>query len=303
MASEKKDKNCPHCGSADIRPSRVHSKDPTFQALFYKPYRCKNCRKRHWVLSRRFKQASVSALVAGVVTIAVVGGLFYATPIATTSLDSIVESDHTSTTRKLAEQGDAEAQYALGIKYLKGDGVPPVKSEAVKWLSAAAKQGHSEAQLELTDTYLSYGTRNSQELKKATQWLTEAAKQGQPEAQFILGNMHAEGQGVIQDFQQAAEWLQLAANAGHVEAMYRLGMMHVVGDGVPKDRIEAYVWFNLAAAEGNHQAFIARSEVSELLNAEQINEAQARSRAWRPTPPGSTGNETSAQTQITQAEH
>lgn len=297
MANKNQEKNCPHCGSTDIRPSRVRSKDSVFHAFIYSPYRCRDCRKRHWVLSHRFIYASV----AGVVAIAVVSGVLYSTSLSTTPFSTIALSDHTSATMALAEEGDINAQYELGIKYLRGEGLPPLKNEAVKWLSAAANQGHTEAQLMLTNTYLNYGSRDSQEFKKATQWLTQAANQGQPEAQYILGNMHAEGQGVIQDFQQAAKWLQLAANAGHVEAMYRLGMMHVVGDGVEKDRIQAYVWFNLAAAEGNHQAFIARTEVSELLNAEQINVAQAKSREWRPMPANFADNDTKAQ--VTQIEH
>ncbi len=302
--AKKQQENCPHCGSYDIRPSRVHRKDPTFKSIIYSPYRCRNCRERHWVVSRRFKQASTSALAAGIIsTIAIVGVLYYATPIATTSLNSMAENGQASTTHILAEQGHADAQYELGLKYLKGDGVTAEKPTAIKWLAAAAEQGHSQAKQALTNAYLNYGARDSQEQKQAIQWLTQAAEEGQSEAQFILGNMYAEGQGVIQDFQQAAEWLQQAANAGHVESMYRVGMMHVIGDGVPKDRVQAYVWFNLAAAEGNHQAFIARSEVSQLLSAEQITEAQTLSREWQPSVLGSTESDGNTPTQITQVEH
>ena len=214
-------------------------------------------------------------------SLAVVGTLYLST--ATDSLTSITEDDLSSDIHKQVDIKDAAEQYELGIKYMKGDGVAPIKSKAIKWLTLAAEQGHFQAQLELTNVYENYNPSDPLEIKQAAKWLTQAAELGQAKAQFLLGNMYALGRGVIQDYKQAAEWLQKAANAGHIEAMVNLGMMHVDGSGVPKDRIKAYVWLNLAAAEGNHQAFIARSEVSKLLNTEQLSEAQARSREWKPS--------------------
>jgi len=43
--------------------------------------------------------------------------------------------------RPLAEQGDAFAQYFLGVMYLTGDGVPQDEAEASRWLHLAALQG------------------------------------------------------------------------------------------------------------------------------------------------------------------
>ena len=52
-------------------------------------------------------------------------------------------------TRRAAESGDAEAQYQLGLRYAKGDGVEEDQWEAVDWLRKAAKQGHKPARDEL----------------------------------------------------------------------------------------------------------------------------------------------------------
>ena len=41
----------------------------------------------------------------------------------------------------LAKQGDADAQYNLGIMYDKGQGVPQNYKTAVKWWKRAAEQG------------------------------------------------------------------------------------------------------------------------------------------------------------------
>jgi TPR repeat protein len=54
--------------------------------------------------------------------------------------------------RILAEQGDAGAQYNLGVMYDYGD-VPQDDVEAVKWYRRAAKQGDAGAQVMLGAVY------------------------------------------------------------------------------------------------------------------------------------------------------
>ena len=44
-------------------------------------------------------------------------------------------------TKKGAEQGDAVAQFNLGVSYANGDGVPENDAEAVRWYRMAAEQG------------------------------------------------------------------------------------------------------------------------------------------------------------------
>lgn len=53
--------------------------------------------------------------------------------------------------RKSAEQGDAQAQYSLGICYKYGRGVPQDVKEALKWFRKSAKGGYTKALRELGD--------------------------------------------------------------------------------------------------------------------------------------------------------
>jgi TPR repeat protein len=46
---------------------------------------------------------------------------------------------------KAAEQGDASAQFNLGMMYAKGEGVPKDNVEAVEWVRKAAEQGLENA--------------------------------------------------------------------------------------------------------------------------------------------------------------
>jgi TPR repeat protein len=53
----------------------------------------------------------------------------------------------------LAEQGDAVAQFNLGLMYANGQGVPQDYKEALKWFRKAAEQGVASAQHNLGVMY------------------------------------------------------------------------------------------------------------------------------------------------------
>ena len=55
--------------------------------------------------------------------------------------------------RLAADQGNATAQYNLGLMYDKGQGVPQNYAEAVKWYRLAADQGNAVAQFNLGVMY------------------------------------------------------------------------------------------------------------------------------------------------------
>lgn len=49
--------------------------------------------------------------------------------------------------QKAADEGNAEAQFTLGIMYLKGEnGLTPSETEGMSLLRKAARQGHPTAQ-------------------------------------------------------------------------------------------------------------------------------------------------------------
>ena len=58
-------------------------------------------------------------------------------------------ADATRRHRRAAEQGDAGAQFSLGVRYATGAGVPQDDREAVRWYRLAADQGHALAQYSL----------------------------------------------------------------------------------------------------------------------------------------------------------
>ncbi|HTC36605.1 MAG TPA: tetratricopeptide repeat protein [Bryobacteraceae bacterium] len=96
-------------------------------------------------------------------------------------VDAFNKGDYTAAAkewRPLAEAGEPEAQFNLGLLYLDGHGVPQSTAEAVNWFRRAAEQDYTQAQ-------------------------------------HNLGAMYGSGQGVKRDYIQAYKWLNLCAAKGN----------------------------------------------------------------------------------------
>ena len=65
--------------------------------------------------------------------------------VATTSVVGIAQQESIEEIRAKAEQGDADAQYSLGVIYRQGQGVAPDDVEAARWFRLAADQGLAES--------------------------------------------------------------------------------------------------------------------------------------------------------------
>jgi uncharacterized protein len=139
---------------------------------------------------------------------------------------------------RLAEQGDATAQFNLGVMYDQGRGVTQDDQEAVKWYRLAAEQGDATAQIN-------------------------------------LGVMYANGRGVTQDDQEAVKWYRLAAEQGNATAQFNLGVMYAKGQGVTQDDRIAHMWFNLLASFGNKDGANARDRIAARMTSNQVSEAQS----------------------------
>ena len=141
----------------------------------------------------------------------------------------------------LAEAGDVDAQYNLGIMYDNGYGVPQDYAEAVKWYRLAAEQGNVDAQ-------------------------------------YNLAIMYDNGKGVLQDDQEAIKWYRLAAEQGDVDAQNNLAVMYEYGNGVLQDNTMAHMWYNIASANGDDESGEWRDEIAKKMTTAAIEKAQAMAR-------------------------
>ncbi len=163
------------------------------------------------------------------------------------------QDDESNYRRRAAEQGDADAQYDLGLMYATGRGVPQDDGEAVRWFRRAAEQGLAGAQYSLGLMYY-FGEGVPQDHGEAVRWYRRAAEQDHADAQYDLGLMYANGRGVPQDDGEAARWYRRAAEQDHADAQYDLGLMYATGRGVPQDDGEAVRWYRRAAEQDHARA-------------------------------------------------
>lgn len=135
-------------------------------------------------------------------------------------VDKLIQTLEKVITKELAKaaiQGNADAQYSLGVRYDKGLGVTIDEVKAVEWYRKAAEQGHVSAQ-------------------------------------YNLGVSYDNGQGIVKDETKAVEWYGKAAEQGHARAQYNLGVSYENGQGATKDRAKALELYQKAAAQGHEKA-------------------------------------------------
>ncbi|MGD8885865.1 MAG: tetratricopeptide repeat protein, partial [Gammaproteobacteria bacterium] len=122
-----------------------------------------------------------------------------------------------------ARNGNAQAQYRVGLKFLYGEsGVSRDIGQAIKWLETSAQNNYLEASLKLGMLYYK-GIDVTQDYPSAATWIEQAANQGDSEAQYLLGNFYRDGIGVEKNSTTAIMWYRKAANQGHREARKQLG--------------------------------------------------------------------------------
>ena len=93
--------------------------------------------------------------------------------------------DRVKRLEKLAREGDAEAQVALGDLHMEGRGVLHNYSLAMGWYKRAADAGNAEAQFKLAGLYRD-GRGVPVYPERSREWLVRAAEQGHQEARQIL---------------------------------------------------------------------------------------------------------------------
>ena len=90
--------------------------------------------------------------------------------------------------QKSAEQGDADAQYFLGLSFVTVENIV----EADKWLRKSAEQGHRESQFMIGIFYITGGSGFNKDKDEGVKWLRKAAEQGNEAAIIRLQQMGIE---------------------------------------------------------------------------------------------------------------
>lgn len=134
----------------------------------------------------------------------------------------------------LAQKGDAEAQLALGGRYLYGEGVPEDNDQAEHWLKKAAAQGELDAAGLLGIIYLTV-----EEKRDTAQGRTLLKKAADANDMFAaiwaLLLYEGEGYGVARDVDEAFNYASKGAEAGDADSKALLAMLYYHGEGCEQD--------------------------------------------------------------------
>jgi len=163
----------------------------------------------------------------------------------------------------LAEFGDEQAQYLVGLCLYRGRGVQKNLTEATKWLYRSVDGGYMKAGYLIVRIY---HEENSYplELEKAAKAEEQREKTTRPTHDNFFTDFSNKteqdktsnslfNQGIVlynsKKFNIAAKYLLKAASMGHKRAQYRIAKMYQQGQGVPLDVNEALYWSETAKSE------------------------------------------------------
>ncbi len=143
----------------------------------------------------------------------------------------------------LADAGDADSQFGMGMLYASGFGVAMDDTLALTYYGLAAEQGHGQAMCN-------------------------------------LGTMHANGWGVPQDDAEAFKFYSLAAELGITEAQSNLAGMYTLGFGAEQDYVQAHKWLLIAERLNHSGATYKVEELVRRMSDEQIAEGASLAAEW-----------------------
>jgi len=164
----------------------------------------------------------------------------------------------------LAEVGNGDALFSLGVLAEDGLGEPRNMAKAEALYASAAAADNFKAQYRLGLLYFA-GSLLRRNADKARLYLTQAAAHGDKDAQDMLTRLEQPASTMTQLQQaellsgsgqhtQAAALYRTLADAGDATAQARLAWAYEAGRGVPADLSEAARRFGLAAEAGNAEA-------------------------------------------------
>lgn len=199
-----------------------------------------------------------------------------------------------------ANQGNADAQEKLALRYINGDDTPKNLVKAYDLLKKSAEQGNAYGKIGLGKLYL-YGQGVKQDFsasrkcfKEAFDILNSQITENKGEVYYSLAQLYLNGNGVKQDDTKAEQWFRKAAeryreetNNKNDDSMMHLGNMYLKGLGVKQDTQKALYYFEIAAQNGNVLAQIKlsslymdleqyQSAMNWLLRAEKQNSTYAQ---------------------------
>lgn len=180
-----------------------------------------------------------------------------------------------------AEKGSAAAMNRLGLMHLRGENVRQDFAAASELICKAADLGNPEAQFNCAGLALD-GLGRAKDPTLAYGYYTKASQNGHTGARNMEAALLRTGTGTEQDLSKAAKLFERGASLGNPVSLYGFAEMLEKGEGVAADPIRAHLYYNLANERGHPGARAALESLTASMTPEDIEDAQARARNWKP---------------------
>jgi formylglycine-generating enzyme required for sulfatase activity len=202
------------------------------------------------------------------------------TSFLTDAVEVYDELGELSNTKREAKLGQVDAQFKLGKRYEKGEGLDQSDVEALKWYEKAAVQGHEQASL-ATGFFYRHGRGSSIDQNKALIYYKKAADLGNLMAAHNLGLIYWEKSHTLTTtstaLRKAKQWFAMAASGGVKAAQLNLAKIYInEAEKSPNQSIKKYTKAQklLKRAQSSAQRGVADEAKNYLTNlAKQLQPA------------------------------
>ena len=184
---------------------------------------------------------------------------------------------------KIAQGGNAEAQYHIGMMFNNGIGVQKDPGKAFQWFQQASKAGEPLANYKV-GCYLGGQFEGVVPLDRngSLEHKLVAANAGYSLAQVDVGNEYA----MRGNVEEAVRWWRLAAAQGNPRGLYNLSVSYKEGKGAQKDLALAYANFKLAKLVSEKKispnAQSGLDEIKNEMSSAELSRAEQYVSSWKP---------------------
>jgi len=157
--------------------------------------------------------------------------------------------------------------------YEQGGSLPENPAEAARWWSKAAEKGDVDAQIALAIKMIN-GQGVPQDLARGRHLCNEAAKHNEHRAEYCMGYIYQHGLGVPRNDKKARNWYELAAAKSQINAMRTLALMEIAGEGGKTDRVAAFLLYARLAETKDQDALRSMAKLKKDITPKEWEQLQ-----------------------------
>jgi TPR repeat protein len=187
------------------------------------------------------------------------------------------EADSFNAMVALANKGNAEAQYHVGMMHNNGIGTQQDPKQAFEWFQKATASGDPLGAYKLGCYYAGqFAGVVPSDSNEALKYKLVAAKAGYALAQNDVAVLYLR-QG---NPEEALKWWKMAGDQGDPSALYSLAMSYSAGKGAPRDLSLSYAYFKLSKVAPRKNV----NEMASMLSKPELEKAEKLVSEWSPQP-------------------